>query len=780
MYIGSLKYGEPSFFHEGTTVEFLPGSRDGGFYTYSWQKVYNTGVDIAFPLECESFVGSVSFDIAPSSQLSSVKIILDGKTVAKREAASISGKIVIPVAASGSHITLRLKSDIKNISVGNVEILGSYEDGTPTLWPSPASATYGDGCVKVSEICAKCADDADEAFAASHLDSVISERLLDCKAETGVTVMFEKCTDMEAERFTVSVRKDGITVRAASRIALLWGAETLASLVNEDGIRLSEIDDKPYRPMRGFHCGLPSYDNFAFFERLVKYVLLPMRYNHIIIEFCGGMRFEKRPLISEKWLEANENAKRGLQPAMPHSSMGANGTLLEKWQVRELCESIRRYGFEIVPEVQSFGHVQYITYAYPEIAEVAEDKLIVTDTRLADANPDHFYNHCYCPSNPLSYEIIYDIIDEIVEVVRPERFVHMGHDEIYDIGVCPRCRDKDHADLYVKHVSAMYEYLKKKGYRMMIWSDMLQPTEKRYQTSPARERLPRDIVMLDFIWYFHFDLDMEDHILPYGYKVMAGNLYSSHYPRYSSRMAKDGMIGGQVSTWVVTCENSFADNGKMWDAVYTAEMLWSDKYDERLRECYNAIVKRLQPNERTLVRGEKIRKIAETESVSFKLGCSASVPPAILEMRAGARLVGYGTIARDIKADAIVFEHAALYAAPRIPWQPLYSVGEYVIEYSDGEKISVPVSYAGNIVAWNRRYADPLPQQYYRHQGYIGTWYSDPTLEAKTRCGEDVLLTSLKWENPSPEKSISKISYIPAKDDYCGLILASVSKVIYE
>ena len=119
--------------------------------------------------------------------------------------------------------------------------------------------------------------------------------------------------------------------------------------------------------------------------------------------------------------------------------MVAGGELLEKDEVKDLAEYARSFGFEIVPEVQSFGHVQYITYAHPEIAETAEsvhDKKM--DTRLADQPPSTFYHHSYCPLHEKSYEIIYDIIDEVIEAARPERYVHMGHDEIYQIGICPR------------------------------------------------------------------------------------------------------------------------------------------------------------------------------------------------------------------------------------------------------------------------------------------------------------------------------------------------------
>ena len=64
----------------------------------------------------------------------------------------------------------------------------------------------------------------------------------------------------------------------------------------------------------------------------------------------------------------------------------------------------------------------------------------------ADKKPDEFYPHCYCALHDKSYEIIFDLIDEIVDVVKPARYVHMGHDEVYQIGVCERCRNRAPAD----------------------------------------------------------------------------------------------------------------------------------------------------------------------------------------------------------------------------------------------------------------------------------------------------------------------------------------------
>lgn len=63
---------------------------------------------------------------------------------------------------------------------------------------------------------------------------------------------------------------------------------------------------------------------------------------------------------------------------------------------------------------------------------------------------------------------------------------------------------------------------------------------------------------------------------------------------------------------------------------------------------------------------------------------------------------------------------------------------------------------------------------YYRHTGYVGTWYIEPTKRAKTKDGGDVAFTCFCFENPHPEKFLKSITFTPEKDDYCGLVLASI------
>jgi hypothetical protein len=628
----------------------------------------------------------------------------------------------------------------------------------------------------------------------------------------------------------ITVEKDGVRLVASGRLGLLYAVETLVQLIKAGEIPVCDVEDYPYMPMRGIHFGLPPREEMGFARRLIRYVLIPMRYNTLFIEFAGGMCFDKHPEISEAWVQGNCAAKAGIQPEFPHGEMVAGGELLEKNEVRDFVEYAKSYGFEVIPEVQSFGHVQYITYAHPEIAEVEEkfaDKNM--DARSADQPPSKFYHHSYCPSNEKSYEIIFDIIDEIVEVVKPERYVHMGHDEIYEMGLCPLCKGKDHSELYAKHVNRMYDYLKKKGLDMMIWSDMLQPTE-RYLTPPAVAKIPKDIVMLDFIWYFHFDIDMEDHILPHGFDVIIGNLYSSHYPRYESRIAKKGMLGGEVSTWCMFDEYNLAKKGKIFDFLYSAEMFWSDTYNSCARQVYTEIIRKMIPRIR-----DELRGIAEPEGtpvaavqIALPKPSRQLIPHAIKRViynsnhcninhcnssycnsnnyninhcnsshcsssqningysingysfnMSNAQLLSNKPVEIKVagKFKKILFLHTATNNTARVAWKPLIKIGEYAIKYSDNTEVVIPVEYGGNICVWTRRYAEPMPQQYYRHQGYIATYFSDPVIQAKSECGGDITLLCYEWVNPYPDHEICSISCSGNDATDAGILLLGLSGV---
>lgn len=862
MYIGVLNspssdlQGSCQFFRRGTTIPLMPdlfdpypvadpqesnpdrGQADRSWLAcsiqpgqpigWSWPLLMDVGVDICYSLEKACYIGAVCLTLADRGAVQAVEILcgsadnlrLCGRHDA-RTGETCSGNITVAVGVTADRIVVRLRPLLTDIVLTRLDLIGAVTNGEPLIYPTPAQTCYSGGTMfldSLSEIVRQ-DDSADTAYAATYLqDSLIKYFDLHLPvtgptaAQQGDPAVIALCIDRsgQGEQYAVEVTETAVTLSGSNRITLLYAIETFAQLVHSDSreIPLGQVIDQPYKPVRGFHFGLPPRESIIFYKRLLRHVLLPLRYNTLFIEFAGGMRFDRHPEISAAWLRANEEARAGRLPAFPHGEMVAGGGLLEKEEVRELVDYAKALGFEVIPEVQSLSHVQYITFAHPDIAEVEEKRKLSEqlDTRAADQPPSTFYAHSYCPSNERSYEIIFDLIDEIVDIVQPERYVHMGHDEIYQMSLCPLCRDKDPADLYVRHVTRLYDYLRNKGLGMMIWSDMLHATG-RYKTHPAIDRLPGDIVMFDFIWYFHLDQDLEDHLLAHGYNTIMGNLYSSHYPRYESRAAKPGMIGGEVSSWCRFDEYTLAKKGKLFDLMYSAEMLWSNRYLSDARIVYTEIIQQRIPAIRDALRGfakikrhdmtchplilpsaqqpglpGHLRQWLENEMMPDQapIGCFTSAYPAGAFDLTGARRLTVSPFDVPVheRFDRLVFLHTTADNAVRVAWAPLTRVGVYTVQYSDGTVSEIPVEYAGNIWHWSKRYAAPMLHPYYRHQGYMATYLADPVIQAKTEDGTDLLALGYEWINPYPDREIATIRCCSHDAAGADILLLGITGVI--
>ena len=789
MYVGQIeKNTKPKFYHANTDIPFDPAVTDSGCI---WESgvIFCSEVDIKYSFEKEVYVGEIAHGISGAAEIS---VIVDGQKVAVKDMTS-----PVYVNLSGIEVIIRARGNLADLKFGGAKIYGFYpDDAEPLLFPLPKTYKTAGKNVKIGNITA---EGEDGLFAKDFLIDSLQERLEQVPTGDGVTLRFEVCNEYEDERYSINVDADGACVKGGSKLALMWGACRVIDLWDGGYLPCLEIDDKPDVPMRGFHMGLPSRENFAFFKKLIRYVLLPLGYNHVILEFNGDMRYDRHPEITESWLETERLSREGKGERAMHADIGAQGTALEKDEVREIVAAIECYGIEVVPEVQSLSHVQHITAAHPEFSELGKyfaaklgsnDSIKSSDSyvpEIPDAdefgiNHTNIPEHCYCPSDEACMQLIFDIIDEVVEVVKPRRYVHIGHDEVYHVGLCPECRKKGGPRIYIEHVKALHDHLANKGLKTMLWSDMFH-TDIYYAGEDyaiLKEELPKDLMLIDFIWYYQFGKDIEDDILPSGYEIMIGNLYSSHYPRFASRIAKPGMVGGEVSTWTAVSEDKFALNGKFFDLPYTAEALWNAySYDENNRASLSALIGQcIIPEMRDLMHGCFDLYLRTDENHSDLIGNFEGDDTRIPDELSYLGLTEpKDALAVAGKYSRLIFEHTTLNPAPRICWHDLIPVGKYTITYADGEKADIPVSYAGGILCYNSHFGQPMPQQYYRHQGYVGTWFADPTYEYRTSEGTPILLLGQIWDNPRPDTEIASISYTPDKNDTAVLLSAGVTGI---
>ncbi len=721
-----------------------------------WTEYYDNALFMTVRLGGKCFVDRVVITFDTQSKLTALTALdAECENVFARYCAE-TGKTIseetvsLDICAELSEFVIKLEAPFSSISMESADVYGAVVD-EKLVYPLPVQSRIENKKCKLENLTGFALKDADAMCASRILTEKIKEKTGLCVTESdNGAVVFVKDSSIPENGYRLCVCESGITVAASDKRGYVIGVECLIKLVDGKSVPECDIFDYPRMNFRGVHLMLPAREEMRFAERLIKYLISPMGYNYVILEFAGGMRFDSHPEINAAVEEAKKKSAEGVWPPFPHMYAGGMETV-EKSEAAALVDYIRSFGIEVIPEVQSLGHVQFMTVAHPEIAECEEaqslDRISI-DEMQADIPPDEFYPHSYCPSNEKSYEILFDLIDEIVEVVRPVEYVHMGHDEVYQIGICPKCKNERPDLLFARDVNRIYEYLKAKRLKMMMWADMLQPVTK-YKTPTAISQIPKDIVLLDFIWYFHMNEDIEDNLLSEGFNVILGNMYSSHYPRYENRIGKKGILGAEVSTWVSTTEYELAKEGKLYDFLYSAQMLWSDNYTEHLRNAYDKIVTSVIPELRE-----------QLGNVNYPSRRESKIEFNIVDNTCEDNYKSGLSVKTDAVCDSIVFCHATVEPLTRIPWGDLDVIGKYELVYGDGEKVYIPITYGGNIYCSKKRQNQPLSAGYYRHNGYFGTYFTDNITE-KLSDGSISATYCFEWINNKPGTKIVSITYIP-------------------
>ena len=119
-------------------------------------------------------------------------------------------------------------------------------------------------------------------------------------------------------------------------------------------------------------------------------------------------------------------------------------------------------GIEVIPLVQCLGHSEFVL-RYKRFGGLRELK--------------NDYGE-YCPSNPASARLVMDLIDDVLDLSDGSiRRFHLGGDEAWRMGSCPKCkktvRKTGRDGLYLGHVGPILNRLNYFGIKPILWDDMM-------------------------------------------------------------------------------------------------------------------------------------------------------------------------------------------------------------------------------------------------------------------------------------------------------------------
>lgn len=535
----------------------------------------------------------------------------------------------------------------------------------------------------------------------------------------------------------VAVLGEESFVYGTSARGLLFGLSTLLALLAHGENESCILYDYPTCPVRGYRVYLPGRRNIPVFKQMVDF-LAYYRYNTIMIEIGGAMEYKRHPEINEQWVKFCADVHRYSGRAREiqfktypweknsiHCDNG-DGEYLTQDECRELAAYCRARGMEVIPECPTYSHSDYMVQAHPELRE-----------RMNDEHAD-----TYCPLHPDTYKLVFDVLDEIIDVFAPEQ-INIGHDELYSVGVCPRCREKDPVDLYIDDVTTIRDYLAGKGIAVMMWGEKLlkavdAKTGRKYggwydektrngatyqipALYPCAERMPSGVTFLHWYWSFQTELDRVYH--DHGYPMVFGNFNALDCEHFRERI-EWGARGGFVSNWGSNAPEYMQRNRQYFALIGTAYALWCDDYDYDNREPYIYA---------TFAEAYRRHYENSRNTITVLHTTDTDIPYKYFY-------------------DGVFIE------------DEVYMLGHYRLSYSDGSSVLLPVKYGTNITTCR-------PGEFCSSQALREVSGSCmPVL-----CGNHYAYMC-QYENPCPEKTIIGMLYepCPGKED-SHVVLHSVS-----
>ena len=386
------------------------------------------------------------------------------------------------------------------------------------------------------------------------------------------------------------------------------------------GMPLGLLYNTPIVPFRAMKTYIPARKNIPFFREFVQ-MCMHYGYNTLIMEVGGAMEYKRHPEINEGWEEYarifQEYPRKSddVQRCMPwlkdsiHWENGGGSYLTQK-ELRELIEYCEAHGLEVIPEVPSLSHSDYLLTRHPELAENPEDP-----------TPD-----TYCPSNPGTYALLFDVLEEIIEVFHPKT-IHMAHDEWHTACLCPKCKDRDPGDLFAEDVNRIHCWLKERGIRTMIWGDMLIRFTDKYggirgagmkvrkipldrfvdirgkkyrchrevwgkaalemeegtlfcapDSSSALGKVDPEVIIMN--WLHHYDSATDAMYLNAGHRCVLGNFYPRNFGDWYDTVGR-GVEGVAISNWSMLDDRHMQRNGILLYMAYAAMMIWNRDFQEK-------------------------------------------------------------------------------------------------------------------------------------------------------------------------------------------------------
>ena len=326
------------------------------------------------------------------------------------------------------------------------------------------------------------------------------------------------------------------------------------------------IENYPWKG-RGLNMFSPKHEEVDRFCSFVENYLVPDRIDTILLIVRYNYMFESHPEC------------RGLDP-------------LTKEDVKKMLSVCRKHGIELIPDMNLLGHQTLqdnhdpdaLLKSHPEFSETPVEK-----------EPE--YSYSICASNEEAFNVVSDLMEELIDVFEA-KYMHIGVDEVFYIGMCDKCRasGKTNGELLADWCNGLAKKIKAKGAIPMMWGDRLLNSfdfgygpwdASQNDTWSAIDLLDKDFIITD--WHYHCwpHFRSVEVFAEKGFKMWLCPFNIAQYAKmfldYAKEHGSDNIIGVMETTWVPA--SYLMDNFEGIDSPDNGK--WYKGSMKYIRNCYN-------------------------------------------------------------------------------------------------------------------------------------------------------------------------------------------------
>ncbi|MBD3352152.1 MAG: family 20 glycosylhydrolase [Candidatus Lokiarchaeota archaeon] len=282
----------------------------------------------------------------------------------------------------------------------------------------------------------------------------------------------------ESEGYIIEIHYDIIWLIARSIQGYYYGIQTLIQMFKTAIITRNKNELLTTLPdlfildfadirLRGFHLDLKKQmPTINYIKQMIR-ELGHFKYNVLLMEYED--KFDYKGLLQS----------------------GVHKYKITEEEHQEIVNLCKSNFIEIIPFIQTFGHLETWLQKkefekYGELFDIIKkNNKNTTQNKLSKT---------ICPLKKESEKFIFEFVDQICRNHPNSQYVHIGCDEVRELGTCNRCKsfveENSKSELYIQWINQIAERILRHNKIPIIWSDYL----IRYPQSI--EKLNKNIVVM--------------------------------------------------------------------------------------------------------------------------------------------------------------------------------------------------------------------------------------------------------------------------------------------